>query len=238
MRNPELVIVIPTYNEADNLRTLFEGISKALTKEHYRVLIIDDGSPDGTADLAEKLGKRYPVSVFRRAGKLGLGTAYIFGYKQAFRLNPKFICSMDADLSHDPKYLPALLKKARSGFDIVLGSRYISGGGVENWGLHRRIMSKGANTMARLFLGVPAHDLTGAFRCFRKEVLQSLDLDAITSNGYSFLEEILYLCVKKKYTIAEVPIRFKDREKGTSKLSKKEMLKFFSTLVRLRFGKK
>jgi len=234
-KKPEIIIVIPTYNEAGNLRDLVHGIDAHLRHESYRVFFIDDGSPDGTANLAEELSAKYPITVFRRAGKLGLGTAYIFGYKEAFKQKPTYIVSMDADLSHDPKYLPQLLTKARLGVDIVLGSRYVPGGGVENWGIHRKIMSKGANGMARLFLGVPAHDLTGAFRCFRREVLESLELDSIKSNGYSFLEEILYLAVKKGYKIAEVPIMFKDREIGKSKLSRKEMVKFFWTLIRLRF---
>ena len=234
-KHPEIILVIPTYNESQNLPLLVEGIDRAIKKESYIVFIIDDGSPDGTASLAEKLSKKYPITVFRRAGKLGLGTAYIFGFQEAFKLSPKFIISMDADLSHDPKYLPILLKKARAGADIVLGSRYIKGGGVQNWGIHRKIMSRGANLMARLALGIPANDLTGAFRCFKTQTLMSLDLESIKSNGYSFLEEILYLCVKQDFKIQEIPIIFKDRELGASKLSKKEMVKFFWTLIRLRF---
>lgn len=233
----DAIIVIPTYNESQNLKTLFEGQRLALKKTGYKVMIIDDGSPDGTAALAEKLGKRYPVIVHQRGAKLGLGSAYIFGFKEAIKLGPKYIISMDADLSHDPKYLPQMLRKAK-GADIVLGSRYVKGGGVVNWGIHRRIMSRGANMMARFSLGVPAHDLTGAFRIFHREVLESIDLDSIKSNGYSFLEEILYLCKRKGFRFAEVPIIFKDRELGKSKLSKKEMVKFFWTLVRLRFSRR
>ncbi len=230
------MIVIPTYNESGNLKKLVSGIDKAFNHESYKILFVDDASPDGTAQLAKQLAKKYPIQVISRSGKLGLGSAYITGYKKAFTQHPEFIMSMDADLSHNPAALPALLKQALTGSDVVLGSRYVKGGGVQNWQWYRRLMSRGANTLARIALGVPAHDLTGAFRCFHTKVLESLDLDSIKSDGYSFLEEILYLCVKKGYSIAEVPIWYKERQIGRSKLSRKEMIKFFFTLIRLRFG--
>lgn len=229
-------IVIPTYNEAENIAPLINQILKL--DKRFSIIIVDDNSPDSTGKIAERLRKNFPKRVFviHHSGKAGLGTAYVAGFKKALDLGSDLIFSMDADFSHNPKALPFFVKKINSGFDLVLGSRYVKGGGV-SWTGFRLFLSKGANAFARFMLGIPIHDFTTGFRCYRRKVLESLNLTSIKSSGYSFLEEVLFLCYKKGFRIGEVPIFFKDRIEGNSKLGKKEILNFFLTVVRLKLSK-
>ncbi|MFH1173789.1 MAG: polyprenol monophosphomannose synthase [archaeon] len=235
-----VAFVIPTYNEAANIQKLIPQIAKVMhdtvTHTTYKIIIVDDESPDGTGRIVDVLAKKYPVYVIHRKIRNGLGEAYKTGLKYGLR-TADLIFSMDADLSHNPKRIPAMIAAAKHA-DVVIGSRYISGGGVVNWPWHRKLLSKGANTLAAMILGLNAHDCTSGYRCYRKKVLTSIDLNSIHSNGYSFLEDILYRCVRKEFKLAEIPIVFKDRVRGVSKLSKKELWRFFLTLLRLRLGLK
>jgi dolichol-phosphate mannosyltransferase len=233
-------VVIPTYNEKENIPVLVTKLIEIFnsTNLNGNIVIVDDNSPDGTGELADELAVNYKpqIHVIHRSGKLGIGTAHIAGFKYSLdKLNADLIFSMDSDLSHNPEYLPDFIRLHEQGFNIVVGSRYVNGGGVKNWGLHRRIMSKGANMLASTILGMKVNDMTTGYRCYSRNALQKLDLDAIKSNGYSFLEEILYYCKKEGFEIGETPIIFIDRELGNSKLSKNEMVKFFMTIFRLRF---
>lgn len=226
------IIVIPTYNEIGNLPELLSRLESLRLDIH--VLVVDDNSPDGTGDLAEQLAETRPwLHVMHRAGKLGLGTAYVEGFRYALDKGFDAIGEMDADLSHDPAYLPAMLK-ALEGADLVLGSRYVPGGGTRNWGAVRRLISKGGSTYARLVLGVGVHDLTGGFKLFRRNVVQSLVADAIRSNGYSFQIEMTYRAIRRGFRVAEVPIVFEDRRVGRSKLSRHVVLEAMFMVPRLR----
>jgi dolichol-phosphate mannosyltransferase len=230
----KIIVVIPTYNEAKNIEELVRRL--LAVQESVQVLIVDDDSPDGTGKIADKLEKKYTgkVSVLHRKGKRGLGSAYIEGFQHVLKnMDADLIFSMDADFSHDPKYLPGFVDKIGQGFDLVVGSRYIKGGGM-SWELYRRILSRGANLFAKNMLGFRINDLTGAFRCYKREVLASIPLGTIKSDGFSFLEEILFLCKEKRFRMGEIPIFFLERQKGKSKLSRKEMVKFFLTIVRLK----
>ena len=215
------LIIIPTYNEKENLGPLLEAIYEIRPDIH--VLVVDDNSPDGTGQLVAEWAEapQYEGRLFllRRAGKLGLGTAYIAGFRWALARSYRRILEMDADFSHNPRYLPDLLAAAEEA-DLVLGSRYVPGGGVKNWGFWRRFLSRGGSLYARVLLGLPYQDLTGGFKCFRREVLETLDLGAVRSNGYSFQIELTYRAHCKGFKIKEVPIIFEDREVGKSKMSK------------------
>ena len=215
------LIIIPTYNEKENLGPLLEAIYEIRPDIH--VLVVDDNSPDGTGQLVAEWAEapQYEGRLFllRRAGKLGLGTAYIAGFRWALARSYRRILEMDADFSHNPRYLPDLLAAAEEA-DLVLGSRYVPGGGVKNWGFWRRFLSRGGSLYARVLLGLPYQDLTGGFKCFRREVLETLDLGAVRSNGYSFQIELTYRAHCKGFKIKEVPIVFEDREVGKSKMSK------------------
>ena len=215
------LIIIPTYNEKENLGPLLEAVYEIRPDIH--VLVVDDNSPDGTGQLVAEWAEtpQYEGRLFllRRAGKLGLGTAYIAGFRWALARSYRRILEMDADFSHNPRYLPELLAAAEEA-DLVLGSRYVPGGGVKNWGFWRRFLSRGGSLYARVLLGLPYQDLTGGFKCFRREVLETLDLGAIRSNGYSFQIELTYRAHCKGFKTKEVPIIFEDREVGKSKMSK------------------
>jgi len=225
-------IVIPTYNESDNIRELVEEILK-LNTNPLEVIIVDDNSPDGTGRIADDLAQdHWEVSVIHRPGKLGLGTAHIAGMKQALNHDAEHIMTMDADFSHHPRYIPRLMAKSAR-FDLVIGSRYVKGGGTLKCGIPRRILSRVANLFARLTLGLAAHDCTAGFRLYRREVLESIPLDEIFSDGYSFLVEMLYRCQKQGSRIAEVPIIFEDRRHGTSKISRQEIFRAIYTVFRL-----
>jgi dolichol-phosphate mannosyltransferase len=212
------LVVVPTYNEADNVPQLLPTVLGL--GDHFSVLIVDDGSPDGTAKLVKEMQKTEPrIHLIERAGKMGLGTAYVAGFKYALANGFDFVFEMDADFSHDPQELPRLLEKAQT-YDLVIGSRYISGVNVVNWPLRRLILSYGANVYTRIITGMPVRDATGGFKCFRRKVLESIDLDAIHSNGYAFQIEMNFKSWRKGYKIHEIPIVFTDRRIGISKMSK------------------
>ena len=228
------LIIIPTYNESDNIEKLLDLISRTDPAAH--VLIVDDNSPDRTYEIVERLMQTsYPGRLFllKRAGKLGLGTAYIAGFKWALARDYDYIFEMDADFSHDPKYLPAFLAAIEK-HDRVLGSRYVPGGGVKNWGLLRKFISRGGSLYARTILGLSLRDLTGGFKCFRRQVLESIDLDAVKSNGYSFQIEMTYRARCKGFRICETPIVFEDLTAGKSKMSRKIFLEAVLMVWKLR----
>ena len=224
-------IVIPTYNEAENIVRLIDTILKVVPEAH--VIIVDDNSPDGTGVLVDELSKKDSrVHVVHRPGKLGLGTAYVAGFKVAFGLNADPICTMDADFSHDPRYLPALLADVRL-HDVSIGSRYVPGGGTKHWGIKRRVLSRGANWVARILLGLSAHDCTAGFRAYRRHVLEVVRPETVRADGYSYLVEILYRCQAQGFSVGEVPIIFVDRLRGRSKISQREIVKAVLTVGRL-----
>ncbi|MBN2311492.1 MAG: polyprenol monophosphomannose synthase [Candidatus Hydrogenedentes bacterium] len=223
------VVVIPTYNEADNIEPLIRAIQHSAPGTD--VVVVDDGSPDGTAALARALDG---VHVIERPAKLGLGTAYIAGFTYAIERGYDRIGGMDADFSHDPAVLPALFALLDT-CDIGIGARYVPRGGTRNWGFHRRALSRIANLVARLMLAMPAHDVTSGYRCYRREVLESIHLDSLKSQGYAFLVELLYRAFKQGATIGETPIIFEDRRHGVSKINKSEIWRGITNLFRLRF---
>jgi dolichol-phosphate mannosyltransferase len=215
---PRCLVVIPTYNEADNVSTLIPQIL-ALAPS-YEVLIVDDNSPDGTAQLVRSMQKKIRrVHLIERDKKMGLGTAYVAGFKYALAHGYDFVFEMDADYSHDPKELPNLLKRAEQ-CDLVIGSRYISGVNVVNWPMRRLILSYMANLYTRVITGMPVRDATAGFKCYRRRVLESIDLDRIHSNGYAFQIETNFLAWSRGFRVCEMPIVFVDRRAGTSKMSK------------------
>jgi dolichol-phosphate mannosyltransferase len=210
-------VVLPTYNEAANVEAI---VGAALEKlpESGRVLVVDDNSPDGSGEIAERLaGGSDRVEVLRRPRKEGLGPAYIDGFRRALDGGAGLVLEMDADFSHDPAYLPRLLEAAERA-DLVIGSRYVPGGAVSDWGFARRAISRGGSAYARLALGVDVRDLTGGFKCFRREVLEAIDLDSIESRGYAFQVEMTYRAIELGFRVIEVPIVFRDREAGDSKM--------------------
>jgi dolichol-phosphate mannosyltransferase len=230
------LIIIPTYNERENLQPLLQGVFSLAPSTD--VLIVDDNSPDGTGQLADEIAQEHTqVSVLHRAGKLGLGTAYIAGFKYAIEHMYDAAFEMDADFSHDPRYLPDFLKAIQHA-DLVIGSRYVPGGATPNWTLLRRIISGGGNIYTRLLLWMPIHDCTAGFRCYRREVLESIDLDSITSQGYAFQIELLYRVRQQGFKIVETPIVFMDRRVGKSKMSRKIFLEGLTYVLRARFSKR
>ncbi len=215
------VVILPTYNEAENLPVVIAAIEQVRheTGDAGDVLVVDDNSPDGTGDIADTLAAKHEwVHVLHRAGKEGLGQAYIAGFRWALERDYSHILEMDCDLSHPPSAIPRLLAAAEHN-DLVLGSRYVPGGGVVGWPLHRKIISQGGSIYARGFLGAPVRDLTGGFKCFRRWVLEALDLDCIHGQGYVFQIELTYRTLRMGGRVAEVPITFEDRTVGQSKMS-------------------
>lgn len=224
-------VILPTYNEADNLTALVQALL-ALPND-LTVIVVDDHSPDGTGELAEGLARETRrVLVRHRPGKLGLGTAYVEGFRTALAYGAARVVTMDADFSHHPRYLPNVIALTEAA-DLGIGSRYVRGGATLNWGLHRQLLSALANTLARTALQLPAHDCTAGFRCYRREVLEAIDLDSIRSNGYSFLIEMLYQVTRHGFHVAETPILFEDRRFGQSKISEQEIMLAAMTVVRL-----
>ena len=216
------LVCLPTYNEAENVGPMVEAILAATPD--VDVLVIDDNSPDGTGRLADEIATRQPrVQVLHRAGKEGLGKAYLAGFAWALGRGYALVLEMDADFSHDPRYLPAMLAKAREA-DLVLGSRNVPGGGTVNWGLGRKAISRGGSLYARLILGLPVRDLTGGFKCFRREVLEAIDLPSVQCSGYAFQIELTYRASRKGFRVAEIPIVFVDRRVGQSKMSRRIVL--------------
>jgi dolichol-phosphate mannosyltransferase len=212
-------LILPTYNEAQNLERLVGAVRERLPKSR-RVLIVDDSSPDGTGEIADRLAAAHEdVSVLHRQPKEGLGPAYLAGFRQALTAGAELIVEMDADFSHDPAYLPQLLRAVQDA-DLVIGSRYVPGGGVTEWGRLRRFISRVGSAYARIALGVRIRDLTGGFKCIRREVLEAIDLDSIHSRGYAFQVETTYRAIRAGFRVVEVPIVFRDRREGSSKMSK------------------
>jgi dolichol-phosphate mannosyltransferase len=217
------VVCLPTYNERENLEPMLRALGEVLSPDDC-VLVIDDNSPDGTGELADRLAAELDgVEVLHRARKEGLGPAYLAGFRRALELGAELVVEIDCDFSHDPADVPRLLEAAADA-DLVLGSRYVPGGSVADWGAVRRAISAGGSIYARLLLGVPVRDLTGGFKCFRRRVLETIDLDAIHSRGYAFQIELTYRALRRGFRVREVPIRFVDREVGGSKMSRSIVL--------------
>jgi dolichol-phosphate mannosyltransferase len=214
-------LVLPTYNEAENVGPLIRAALVELEKTGlpHRVLIVDDNSPDGTGEVADRLAAEEPrVEVLHREGKQGLGRAYLAGFAVALAGGAELIVEMDADFSHDPADLPRLVAGAGHA-DLVLGSRYVPGGGVTEWGLLRRLVSRAGSAYARLVLGIHVRDLTGGFKCFRRRVLETIDLERVHANGYGFQIELTYEAVEAGFTVTEIPIVFRERRSGASKMT-------------------
>jgi dolichol-phosphate mannosyltransferase len=229
------LIVIPTYNERGNIEELIERILSTVAETD--LLIIDDNSPDGTGQLVDEIQARRPqVSVLHREGKLGLGTAYIRGFQYALEHSYDLVFEMDADFSHDPKYLPDFLRAAQGppGADLVIGSRYIPGGDTPNWKPLRRFISGGGNIFARAVLGIPVHDCTSGFRCYRTAALATLHLDRSHSTGYAFQVELAYAMWRSGYRVREIPIVFYDRRVGQSKMSRRIFIEGFTWVLKTR----
>jgi dolichol-phosphate mannosyltransferase len=212
-----VTVVVPTYNERENLPLLVPAI---LEQGPFRVLVVDDHSPDGTGAVADRLAETYPdrVGVLHRTGPRTFGRSYVDGFARALREGADLICQMDADLSHDPKYLPALVEAARE-HDVVIGSRYTKGGSVVDWPLHRLFLSVAANRYIRAVTRLPVRDCTSGFRCWRRAALAAIPLDSLVSNGYAFQVETVFQATRRGYSVTEVPIRFVERRHGQSKLS-------------------
>lgn len=230
----QALIIVPTYNEAENVRGIAESLLAALPVAD--LLFVDDNSPDGTGALIDELRVANPrIHVLHRAGKLGLGTAYIEGFAWGLARDYTFLFEMDADGSHDPKYLPQMLSLAVDGAEVVVGSRNIPGGGTVNWGVGRKLLSKGGSLYARTILGIDVRDVTAGFVCWHRRVLEALDLSRVDSNGYSFQIEMKYQALRRGFKIVETPIIFVDRRVGQSKMSKAIVAEALLKVWSLRF---
>jgi len=236
-----ILVIIPTYNEAENILNIIPEVLKFSTEEHeFNILVVDDSSPDGTAKLVED----YPsnnVYILKREKKLGLGTAYVFGFKYAIKNNFDYVFEMDADFSHDPKYLPKFIEEIEKGMDLVVGSRYINGVSVINWPISRLILSYGANIYTRMVTGLKVRDTTAGFMCYRVSSLSQINFASIRSNGYSFQIEMKFRFTLKNFKISEIPIIFIDRRAGSSKMSRKVVYEAYFMVWKLKirswFGK-
>ena len=235
MSAERVLIVTPTYNERENLARFLAGVFEVLPRAH--VLVVDDASPDGTGDLAEELAADDErVQVLHRPGKLGLGTAYLDGFRWGLAEGFDVFFEMDTDLSHDPRYLPDFLDALADGADLVIGSRNVPGGGVEGWGLGRHVLSKGGSLYSRTLLGLPIRDLTSGYKGFRRETLEALDLGAVQSEGYAFQIELTYRAIRRGFRVDEVPIVFVDRRAGESKMSRRVFTEAVVMVPRLRLA--
>lgn len=231
--NPALVC-LPTYNERGNLEPIVRAILAA--DPRVDILVVDDNSPDGTGQVADTLAAQEPrVRVLHREKKQGLGKAYLHAFRWALDAGYAYILEMDADFSHDPRHLPQLLDAAEHDADVVLGSRYVEGGGTVNWGAGRKLISRGGSLYARTILGIRVRDLTGGFKCFRRKVLETIDLSAIQSTGYAFQIELTYRALKAGFQVKEIPITFEDRRVGQSKMSRKIFLEALAMVWKIRF---
>ena len=228
------LIVVPTYNERDNVAGISERLLAALPVAD--ILFVDDNSPDGTGVLLDEMAVKQPrIHVMHRAGKLGLGTAYIAGFTWGLERGYDYLFETDADGSHDPKYLAEMLALAEDGADAVIGSRYVPGGGTENWGFGRQLLSRGGGFYARTILGIDIRDVTAGFICWRRRALEAIDLATISSNGYSFQIEMKYRAIKKGMRLVETPIVFIDRRVGQSKMSRAIFIEALAKVWALRF---
>lgn len=229
------LVCIPTYNERDNVEAITRAALHA--DERVDVLVVDDNSPDGTGRIADEMAaKDSRIRVLHRPEKRGLGKAYLHAFREALTLGYGFVVEMDADFSHDPCCLPGMIDEAARGTHVVLGSRYVAGGGTVNWGMGRRLLSRGGSLYARTILNVGIADLTGGFKCFRREVLEAIDLGAIDSTGYAFQIEMTYRALKKGFVVKELPIIFEDRRVGQSKMSRAIFLEAILVVWKLRVG--
>ena len=230
---PKATICLPTYDERANI----EAMLRALEPLGVHVLVVDDNSPDGTGEIADRLAQELAfVSVLHRRAKEGLGPAYVAGFRRALADGADLILEMDCDFSHDPADVPRLIAACESGADLALGSRYVAGGGTENWGRMRRLVSTGGSWYARKLLGVGIRDLTGGFKCYRRRVLERIDLDAIRARGYAFQIETTYRAIRAGFDVVEVPIVFADRTAGQSKMSRTIVLEAVTQVPALRFA--
>jgi dolichol-phosphate mannosyltransferase len=220
MRPTRALVCVPTYNERDNVEALVRALGEVIDTARDGVLVIDDGSPDGTGEIADRLAEELPwLAVLHRAKKEGIGRAYLAGFEQALATDAQLVLEMDCDFSHDPQDVRRLVAACEDGAELALGSRWIDGGGTENWGLLRRLISRGGSLYARTVLGVGVRDLTGGFKCFRRAVLETIDLDAIAARGYGFQIEGTYRALRAGFRVVEIPIVFVDRRVGESKMS-------------------
>lgn len=235
MTTPKTLIAVPTYNEKENIVSLLERLMSFPSDVH--VMVVDDGSPDGTGDLVEALAPSFEgrIHLMRRAGKMGLGSAYIAAFRWALERDYELVFEMDADFSHDPKYVPDMLDASQDA-DLVIGSRYVAGVNVVNWPMQRLLLSWFGNLYARLVTGLPVHDCTGGFKCFRRKALESIDFTRIASGGYSFQVEMNYKVWKKGFRVKEIPIIFVDRRLGASKMSGSIIGEALFLVLRLRLG--
>jgi dolichol-phosphate mannosyltransferase len=230
-RRPRTLVVLPTYNERENL----ERAVRAVRDVGYDVLVVDDSSPDGTGDLAAQLAGADPgVQVLVRPGKLGLGSAYVEGFRNGIERGYDYLVEMDADGSHRPEHLREIVAAAERGGALVIGSRYIRGGSVSGWGWHRKLLSWGANVYCRMLLGLRVRDATSGYRCYPRAVLEAVGLDRVVSQGYSFQIEMVYRCIRQGFEVDEVPIHFEDRVAGRSKVSEGEVRKALLAVLMLR----
>lgn len=214
------VVCLPTYDERENLEPMIRALAGVLDTARDRVLVIDDASPDGTGEIADRLAEELPwVSVLHREHKEGIGPAYVAGFRWALSADAELVIEMDCDFSHDPGDVPRLIAAAEGGADLVLGSRYAPGGGTRNWGLFRRVVSRGGCLYAQVFLGVRVRDLTGGFKCFRRETLEAIDLGALSAHGYAFQIETTYRVRRAGLLVVELPITFVERRAGASKMT-------------------
>jgi dolichol-phosphate mannosyltransferase len=229
------LVCLPTYDERENLPPMVEAILAAVPQ--VDILVVDDNSPDGTGQVADGIAAREArVHVLHRRGKEGLGKAYLAAFAWALERGYGLVLEMDCDFSHDPKYLPAMLARAEQA-DLVLGSRYVSGGGTVNWGLSRQVISRGGSLYARIILGLPVRDLTGGFKCFRREVLEAIDLASVECTGYAFQIELTFRAFRKGFRVAEIPIVFADRRAGHSKMSRRIVLEAVRKVWSIRFSR-
>lgn len=227
-----VLVSLPTYNERENIEKVIEGV--LAQGEEFDVMVVDDNSPDGTGRIVEKIGQENPrVSLIKRAGKMGLGSAHLTVMKEAKRSGYECVITMDADFSHNPKYLQPLAEAMKE-YDLMMGSRYVEGGGTVGWGVKRKVMSRAANFFSRFILGLPFRDISGGFKAYKVSALDKLDLDHIYAQGYAFQEEMVYRCWKAGFRIGELPIIFEDRRRGESKITFKEGFKLLWTLLKLR----
>ncbi len=233
-------VVIPTFNESENIEQLITQVNSALSNSgiEHQIIVVDDASPDGTGDIADKVALTIRnLKVIHRPGRAGIGSAYKETFARVLaESSADVLCEIDSDLSHDPSALPSLVAATESGADVVLGSRYVKGGKILGWPLTRRIVSKGANLLARIILGLPVKDATSGFRAYKAEALRKIDLASVRMEGYPFQVEMVQKCKQAGLEITEVPYTFRQRKMGRSKLRRKEYFDFLKTVLRLRFG--
>jgi dolichol-phosphate mannosyltransferase len=230
-------LILPTYNEAENIEAIVAAALPRLVETglEHRILVVDDGSPDGTGRIADRLAAENPaIEVLHRTSKDGIGPAYLAGFERALAGGADYLMEMDSDFSHDPADIPRLVAAAERA-DLVLGSRYVPGGGVTDWGLPRRLISRGGSLYAQLILRIPVRDLTGGFKCFRRSVLERLDLAGVDADGYGFQIEMTYRAIRAGFSVEEVPILFRDRRVGSSKMSARIAVEAFWKVPLLRF---